>query len=54
MCLVYVFLIRQPASIEGASPLLRKSSYRRIAAYLLMEAKVSQHKLNTYPLGVAI
>ena len=53
MCLVYVFLIRQPASI-GASPLLRKSSYRRIAAYLLMEAKVSQHKLNTYPLGVAI
>ena len=53
MCLVYVFIIRQLAFV-GETPLLRKSSYRRIAAFLLMEAKVSQHKLNTYLLDVVI
>lgn len=53
MCWVYVF-IHKTAGIRRRTSSAKKSSYRRIAAYLLMEAKVSQHKLNAYLLDVVI
>ena len=49
-----MFLFIRQLAFVGEPPLLKKSSYRRIAAYLLMEAKVSQHKLNAYLLDVVI